>query len=350
LGFLWILVSYVVRLYVNVFVEPTINPVKHFPAVTVAAKLLVPYWITLTKLFGQPLLFLGEWLAYSIATLEVHALPGAVGFLVWESKANWRLYRSNRAATLQPAAIGHHGERLPRLLRPGFHSGTLPKLFAKLRRAQRRTNRGGDRRTVLKLQFVLHHIEASLRAFAERELLAFLTPPFGWSAGPVRLSAVEVGSNEVRYRLTCQPLGDEILELKFEEQEGWLLAHVAKPGWRARLNRKAANILEVAFVGFFKRAGVDLLREQIEAVLPTPCPPYDISEAGLVVWPGPGYDTEVVYDLRGGPLAEPRVIRGQPERTLPILDMATLLFRNRGVTWDDWVTAWDACRTAAADD
>jgi hypothetical protein len=31
--------------------------------------------------------------------------------------------------------IGHHGEDMTRLLRVGIHSGTLPKLYARIRRA-----------------------------------------------------------------------------------------------------------------------------------------------------------------------------------------------------------------------
>src|SRR5262249_44252415 len=71
LGFIWFLVSYLLRLYVNVFIEPTVNPIKHFPAVTVAAKLLVPFWIPLTELFATPLMFLGAPLAYTIAFLTL---------------------------------------------------------------------------------------------------------------------------------------------------------------------------------------------------------------------------------------------------------------------------------------
>ena len=67
--------------------------------------------------------------------ITVLVLPGLAGFLVWELKENWKLYRASRAKELGPRAIGHHGETVGRLLRPGFHSGTIPKLFTKLRRA-----------------------------------------------------------------------------------------------------------------------------------------------------------------------------------------------------------------------
>src|SRR5262249_49609919 len=42
LGVVWFVLTYFVRVFVNLFVEPTFNPIKHFPVVTVAAKLIVP--------------------------------------------------------------------------------------------------------------------------------------------------------------------------------------------------------------------------------------------------------------------------------------------------------------------
>ena len=36
-------------------------------------------------------------------------------------------------ANLGPEPVGSHGETVARLLRPGFHSGTVPKLFARLK-------------------------------------------------------------------------------------------------------------------------------------------------------------------------------------------------------------------------
>ena len=36
------------------------------------------------------------------------------------------------------AAIGSHGETVRGLLQPGFHSGTVPRLYARLRAAERR--------------------------------------------------------------------------------------------------------------------------------------------------------------------------------------------------------------------
>ena len=42
LGMFWFVIAYVLRLYIDLFIEPTTNPIKHFPVVTVAAKLIIP--------------------------------------------------------------------------------------------------------------------------------------------------------------------------------------------------------------------------------------------------------------------------------------------------------------------
>src|SRR5262249_13592112 len=98
----------------------------------------------LTQALAAPFMFLGKPLAYVIATINLHGIPGAAGFLVWEFKENWSLYRANRRRTLGPVVIGHHGETMPLLLRPGFHSGTLRKCYARIRRADSRGHRGGS--------------------------------------------------------------------------------------------------------------------------------------------------------------------------------------------------------------
>src|SRR5205814_9702877 len=184
-----------------------------------------------------------------------HALPGAAGFLVWELKENWRLYRANRRNALGPVIIGHHGETMSRLLRPGFHSGTLPKLYAKIRRAERKANQTGVTGRAQRLRESLHHVEQSIGHFAERELLAFINGSKGWTHGTVHLAGVEAGTNRIRLRLSCPTLGDECLELFFEQQSGWLLAHIAQPGWLPRVGADDAAVLALALTGFYKKAG-----------------------------------------------------------------------------------------------
>src|SRR5438876_11244753 len=111
------------------------------------------------------------------------------GFLVWELKENWRLYEANRSEGLRPVIVGDHGETMGGLLRPGIHSGTLPKLFAKLRKSERRAPGDADEKGAFKRLESLHHVEESIRRFVERDLIALLR-----ESRTLRPAAIEVGA------------------------------------------------------------------------------------------------------------------------------------------------------------
>lgn len=144
----WRLLESVMQFYVTVLVEPQINPIKHFPLVTIGHKLMLPFFPIITSfMVGVLDPVLPKWISYPFITITVLLLPGLAGFLVWELKENWNLYAANhgqrRAAAgdspgpsaedLAPAVVGHHGETMRGLLHRGFHSGTLPKAFDRLR-------------------------------------------------------------------------------------------------------------------------------------------------------------------------------------------------------------------------
>ncbi|AGA92171.1 hypothetical protein Thimo_3508 [Thioflavicoccus mobilis 8321] len=149
---LWRLAEAVIQFYVTVLVEPQINPVKHFPVVTVGHKILLPFLPAITAAFvevsGQ---VLPKVVSYPLVTVTIALLPGLFGFLVWELKENWRLYQANHgrpqaASTaadegidmgVEPAIVGSHGETMAGLMMRGFHSGTLPKGFDRLRQVIR---------------------------------------------------------------------------------------------------------------------------------------------------------------------------------------------------------------------
>src|SRR4029079_7361868 len=114
--------------------------------------------------------FLGIWVANAATLVLIFFIPGVFGFVVWEFKENWKLYRANRKRNLSPVMIGHHGETMLRFMKPGFHSGTLPKLYAKFRRAERHH----DGRKIHKQHEALHHVTESIKRFAERDLLFLL--------------------------------------------------------------------------------------------------------------------------------------------------------------------------------
>ena len=164
LGVAWFFVAYVIRFCINLLIEPQINPIKHFPVVTVAHKLLLPL---IPHLAGVLEATMEKGVAYTVATTVIAGIPGICGFLVWELRENWRLYAANRPRNLQPSLIGPHFETMIRLLKPGIHSGTLPKRYAKLRRAERHARANGNWKGLRKHLQALDRVELSIRRYAE---------------------------------------------------------------------------------------------------------------------------------------------------------------------------------------
>lgn len=298
LGVVWSFVSFLIRIYVNLLIEPTFHPVKHFPVVTVAHKIFLP---ALIMLEGNMVHFLGQYvgtpLARSFTWFNMLFLPGFFGFAVWELKENWKLYYANRSDRLKPVAVGSHGETITRLLRPGFHSGTLPKIFRKLRRLEQKDaslSRFTQRRSTREQ---LHHVEQSIESFVDRELLSLLQKCDAWSNLPIRCSHVEAASNSFSIALECPTLPEPPAHFCIQEQSGWLLASTPQLGWLPSISAEQRNAFVNALEGFYRKCGIDLVREQLESNL-TAKHPYDIDTKGLVIWPTPQFEVEIVADLK----------------------------------------------------
>jgi hypothetical protein len=318
LGVVWFVVTYVVRIYVNLLIEPTVNPIKHFPVVTVAAKFMLPLWPLLEPILAAGLVSLGmpPKIATVAAVLNLVCLPGVFGFLVWELKENWRLYEANRPRALRPVMIGPHGETMTRLLRPGLHSGTIPKLFAKLRRADRAAQRTGAWKAVRKQREALHHLEERVRHFVDRELVYLLDHCGRWRSGPLETGQVALATNRIRMELRCPALSSAGLQVMFDEREGWLVASLGELGWLTPLSSSPRQVLATVLAGLYKLAGVDMVREQIEASLPPGSRPYRIITQGLH-FPRPN------NEQADGQVIEPP------------------LFKNVTITWEQWVQCWE---------
>jgi hypothetical protein len=333
LALLWFWVTYVIRFAINLLIEPQINPIKHFPVVTVGHKVCLPMIPTLAGILRD----LNVRRPGTTATAIIFGIPGIFGFMVWELKENWRLYGSNRSQNLKPELIGSHGETMLRLLKPGFHSGTVPKLFKQLRRAERH----GQQRTVRKLLAALHHVEESVAHFVERELLALLRQSHGWGGVAIDLEQVHLATSRLWVELSCPTLGRRPLVLAFDQQNGWLLAGVLKPGWLPQLNAEQRQTLAAALAGLYKLAGVHVTREQLDESLPLAKVAFDLTDEGLVVWTAGAEGHAAVYDLSAGPTLHPRPLNGALTPGLPVLDTTRLLFTNVPLTWKEWVRIWE---------
>ena len=360
-GLFWFAVAYIVRLYITLLIEPEINPLKHFPVVTVAQKLSIPYASDMLRALNSAFSPLGSVIGGAAAGTTAFFLPSIAGFLAWELKENWKLYRGSRPSTLKPMPIGHHGETVSALLVAGFHAGTVPKLFARWRRAAQREDEaslaGATTSPVTtgkegQFREGVHEVEEAVEHFVARELGALLRRASRWTHGPVEVAAVELGSNRIRVRLECQAVDHTPCEIAFEEQSGLLVASMPVRGFLEKLPPESDGhrLFENALGGLYQLAGVDLVREQLEAVLGKNTH-YDIADEGLVIWPGEGYRTEVVY-----PLDEPRagrrltpVVRGAAlPSPPPVINEAEIRYRLQPILWTAWVQAWGAATQEGA--
>jgi hypothetical protein len=268
LGVVWFYIAYFSRFAVNLLVEPQINPIKHFPVVTVSHKIVLPT----VGLFASALEQLGVRTvrARTLAAGIVTVIPGIFGFLAWELRANWKLYRANRPRTLRPVQIGSHGETLARLLRPGFHSGTVPKLFARLRRAQRHLGNPFRGRFFARAEASVHkqleaaeHVREAVAHFIEREFIALLEQHPAWRDAPVSLGPVEIGVTRVDVELACPAVDDSATaRIVFEQRGGQILAGLEPAGWMERTEGERRASLSAALQGLYALAGVDVVREQ----------------------------------------------------------------------------------------
>ncbi len=340
LGVVWSFVSFLIRIYVNLLIEPTFHPVKHFPVVTVAHKMILP---ALIMLEGKMVEFLGHYLgvplARSITWFNIFFIPGIFGFIVWELKENWRLYQANRQKHLKPVAVGSHGETVARLLRPGFHSGTLPKLFRKMRRLEHQNasfKRFSARRAGREQ---LEHIETAIRNFVDRELIRLLELCPAWKGTELKCGHIRAASNSFSIDIECHAIGEAPLRLLFQEQSHWVAASVPEAGWLRFASADQLRSFQNALVGFYRKSGIDLVREQVEQNF-LHQHPYDINSEGLVVWPDANFSNELTVSVdREGPLRASPVAAANAAGILTT-ERSQVLFWESVTTWSEWNTLW----------
>ncbi|HEX8913790.1 MAG TPA: hypothetical protein VF796_15630, partial [Humisphaera sp.] len=360
LGVFWFYIAYVFRFALNLLVEPQVNPIKHFPVVTVSHKLLLPLALPphhaagsasvpspfggiLQQAFAMPVHQANTW-ALSIIWL----IPGIFGFLAWELKENWKLYRANLPRSLRPVHFGSHGESVAQLLRPGFHSGTLPKAYAKLRKAHRLSGGAGGAAeegmefplAVHKPLEAIHHVEEGVRHFVERSFLSLLNRHPAFAGTPVELAGLRLGPTRIVVDLASPAAGPTPLRVSFEQVAGWIVAGTVDAGWTADLAGIRAAVFAAALRGFYKQAAVDVVREDVDRALAGRGVRWELRHKQLVVRPtDPAAAAPAVYWLHEREMT-PRTPDGEPAANLPVLADADVLFRVAEIPWDAWVALW----------
>ncbi|MFM8274622.1 MAG: hypothetical protein ACKODX_20150 [Gemmata sp.] len=354
-GVLWMPFAFLIRFYMVVLIEPMINPLK-LPLSLLFAKFVYPVLLLFPALlqsdqnswlgYSSPLARqLGPYLTEPGAGLLIMGtlwlLPDAFTFLFWEMRENWRLYRANRPAALRPVAVGGHGETVHGLLHWGFHSGTVPRLYAKLRAAERAAARTEEWRDARTHRAALRAVEEAVRRFATRDFVEVLNDSdSGWTGPRLSAGRVSLGTNRIRLELAGVGTADSAW-LEWEDRAGWLVARWASPGFLTALTDEQARVFTNALAYLHKRAGVNLVWEQVRDALPATAQHADLSPDGLLVWYGSRDSAPVLYDIVD-PAAQlrPRV-PGQRQPTAgPTLDSARLLFDRARITWSEWTEVW----------
>jgi hypothetical protein len=355
LGVFWFPVGNVIRLYFLTLIEPTINPLK-LPLSILAAKFLflyTPYRNLVYVPGSEEQTFLNDQLALhtglplavvlfsTIIWPTLWLLGSGIAFFLWEMQENWRLFRANRPTRLRPVIVGRHGETVLQLLKPAAHSGTVPKLFTQLRRAERAAYRTSNWRAARTYRQALREVARSVQLFVERELLVLLQRSKGWGNQPVRVGQVLLSCNRLRIELAHADFPQSSVWLAFEQRFGWLLGSLQGPGWLQHLAAVHAQIFTTALAGIYQLAGVDFVREQLASLLPVDAPGYDITDHELVIWTGHRNGQAITYDLGDGQdQLRPRRESGKAVKEAPILSARRLFFSRVPITWQEWVEFW----------
>jgi hypothetical protein len=330
LGAVWLPVSFLVRFYMVVLIEPGINPLK-LPISILGGKLLLPFLPAIASFLRSVLAeVMPEWLAYPVVMFHLFWLPDVFGFLAWETKENWRLYRSNRPKTLGPVAVGNHGETVRGLLQPGFHSGTVPHLYARLRQAERQAVKTRNWQAARALRLDVEGVAAATYRFLARTLVALLRESASWKDQPVEAGEIHLATNRIRFTMKHAGYPAEPLEFEIEHHHGWLVAGICAPGWLARVGAEQRRAFGTCLAAFYKLADVDLVREQMLAHYAGQIAAARLTADGLQVW----------WDIHGEPVDYPLRERiDHPERGELV---RKLVFARTPVTWDEWVACWQA--------
>lgn len=331
-GVIWAPVAFFARFYLVVLIEPGINPVK-FPISSLAAKFVYP--LALVFGFSEALQsgltpVVGVWIATGFALVTLFFLPDVFGYLVWEMRENWGLYKANRGRHVGAVAVGTHGETVRALLRPGFHSGTVPRVFARLRTAERRASRTRDWYAVRAYRHEVEEIAHALEKFVRREVVALLNNSKTFAGADIDVGHVKLGTNRIRIPLQHGPAGLRPVEIELYYHQGWVVGHLRETGWLEGLGPAQARALAASLAYLYRLSDVELVCEHLrQRLAPAPLSAVQLVPEGLEVRPRPG-DQPVRYQLRGE-LEHPE--RGR--------DIGRLVFARAAISWDEWDAAWE---------
>ncbi len=359
---LWFPLGYTLRFSFMVVIEPFLNPVK-LPVCFVAMKIFYP-------VIGPPLhlgldgtlnFFLVEALVWVIDFI----IPGAFGFFFWEFRENWRLYEANRPKRMPPAMVGPQGETLRELLEPGFHAGTIPAVYRRLRKAcDLRTTRMDFRLERACLREIGEICE-DLARLTRRQFCDILGRCVGWQNLMTEVALPKDSSLEDPFGIP--PTGfsvrtpllatnrivilldwfhpgknpdNEPLAIDMEFMGSRLFARVGNPAWLALLPPEANRSLTASLAWFFTQMGIGVSNEHLGAGLPKGFIRASVVDRAITLFPEEASDSPA--RLRTDWSGE-RIMSIRRDSRIPRpLPAATMIFGSVQMGWKDFVSWFEA--------
>jgi hypothetical protein len=208
-------------------------------------------------------------------------------------------------------------------------------------RAPARTDQWRDARTH---RAALRAVEEAVCRFVTRDFVEVVNDPeSGWTGPKLAAGRVLLGTNRIRLELILTGEGAPLAPawLEWEDRFGWLVAGWSEPGFLTTLSDDQARVFGNALAYLYKRAGVDLVWDQVRTELPKEARHSDLCPDGLLVWYGARESAAILYDIADpAPQLRPRV-PGQRQPTAgPVLDATRLMFNRVQITWEQWTAVW----------
>jgi hypothetical protein len=95
----------------------------------------------------------------------------------------------------------------------------------------------------------------------------------------------------------------------------------------------------MALEGFYRKCGIDIVREQLEANF-TKQHPYDVEADGLLVWPRGRFDVEVTASLKVEGMVNPLPAEQAAQAGLHPVNREEILFSSSHTDWQEWERIW----------
>ena len=302
LGLVWGIVAYVVRIYLNLLVEPQINPIKHFPVVTVAAKIMLPFALTLTRHLRR-----AADAVSGVVIANVHRggdrvlLAGCVRVPGLGAAFELAALRGEPARVAGPAGGGQPRRDGCPVSPAGFPLGHAAEAVCPAAAGACGPAGSGQ---ALQHREALHHVEESVRRLVEREFAALLRESRSLGDRSIEPGSIHLATNRIRIELAERDRDRPSLWIDLEERSGMLAAGVSRPGWLDSLSAAERRTLADAVAGLYKISGVERVHRRVSA-----------------------FPTSLATSVT---TREPRVT----EEPLAFSDIV--------IPWREWVEAWEA--------